>query len=292
MDLEFINCPLCRGSDTKGLISIPPFCYLQCKHCNLVYLNPRPSQNLINKLYRGNEHCSIDVQKDPTNEKELYFFRFSSRLKDIKRFKKENGRILDIGSSWGYFLTLAQDDGWDAYGVEPSYTQARYAQERFNLKISINRLKEAQFTSRYFDVVSLWHVLEHVPHPVNELLEIKRILKENGLLAIEVPSLRRLKDDVSKNKFDFERPPQHLFYYNIKTLTKLLEKTGFSVIQVKGCGDTRILKKAEDLGMNFIKIFVVKHFRYLRGLKKVFQSLRAILKIQENIIVYAKVNPD
>lgn len=287
MELEFISCLLCGGKNSKKLISISPFCYVQCRDCNLVYLNPRPNQNLLDKIYQKKEYCSMDFQRDPTNEEDLYFFRFSERLKEIKKFKREKGKILDIGSSWGYFLNKAEEYGWDTYGVEPSFIQARYAQEKFNLKIFIGKLKEVQFPSRYFDVVTLWHVLEHFPYPLDELLEVKKILKEDGLLAIEVPSLKRLRDDIGKDKFDSVHLPTHFFYYDITTLNLLLRKAGFHLIQAKGCGDTRILKKSEDLRMSFIRVFVVKYFRYLKGLKKIFQILRKIIKIQENIIVYA-----
>ena len=289
MNVEFSNCILCGKDNTEEVISLPPFCYVRCRNCDLVYLNPRPSQGLLNKIYQGDKFHSIDFHKDPTGEEKLYFFRFSDRLKVINRLKKRKGKILDIGSSWGYFLSLAKEDGWDVYGVEPTIAEAKYAQERFKVKIFTGRLREAQFPAQYFDVVSLWHVLEHIPDPIIELLEIKRILKEDGLLVIEVPSTRRLKDDISGKKFDINNPPQHLFYYNISTLSSLLEKIGFHIIKAKGIGNTKILKMAEAHKAGFLKIFVIKHFRYLRHVKKILQSFKAILRMQENIIIYAKL---
>jgi SAM-dependent methyltransferase len=282
---------LCGESKSNKLISIPPFQYVQCKKCNLVYLNPRPKQDSLERIYLGDTDKATDISKDPTGEQELYFFRFSDRLKDIGRLK-EKGRILDIGSSWGHFLHVAKTNGWDAYGVDPSLAQAEHARRKFGLNVFMGQLKGAGFPSRNFDVITLWHVLEHIPSPFEEIAEIKRVLKTDGLLAVEIPSVRRLKDDINKQKFSLTRPPLHLFYYSISTLTLLLEKAGFRVIQIRECGDTEILKGMDDLGVGFAKSFVVRNFRYLKWLKRIFQSLRSILKIHRNIVVYAKPNKD
>ena len=118
MDLEYINCALCKSGQANKLISIDKYCYVQCKDCGLVYLNPRPSKDFLLDMYRGDEHHLMDPRKRPTEEEDLYINRFSERLKDINRLRQKKGRILDIGSAWGYFLSLAKKDDWDAYGVE------------------------------------------------------------------------------------------------------------------------------------------------------------------------------
>jgi len=112
LELEYISCELCGGKHSKKLFSFPPFHYLQCEDCNLVYLNPRPNSEFINRLYRD-RHLDSDFERDVVSERELYFFRFSDRLSEIRALK-EKGRISDIGCAWGHFLYLAKKD-WLGY---------------------------------------------------------------------------------------------------------------------------------------------------------------------------------
>ena len=288
VDLEYINCELCGEKNSKNLFSFPPFHYVQCENCNLVYLNPRPNCDFINRLYRDcqYDYLDSDIKKDITVEKELYFFRFSDRLKEIGTFKKK-GRILDVGCAWGYFLFLAKKDGWDIYGTELSLVEAQYAQREFSLNVFRGSLKDAKFPSRFFDVITLWHVLEHIPHPLEEMSEIRRILKEGGLLAIETPKITRLQDDAREHGSIFSTLI-HLFYYNNETLNLLMEKAGFKIVRIRECGDSEAIKKIANLRINFIKDFIIKYFRYLKWIKRFFQWIRGILKMHKNIIVYAQ----
>lgn len=285
-NLEYINCEACGSSDTKIFISSADYCYVQCRKCGLVYLNPRYPQSSIDNLYQSSDHVVIDAKIDPSGGEALYLSRFDENIKEIEKYQKNKGKILDIGSAWGYFLSIAKKYGWDAYGVELSMTAGKYSRDRFGLNIFVGKLTEARFPSDHFDAVTLWHVLEHIAHPGQELSEIRRVLKKDGLLVVEVPSLKILREDVNHGKFI----PCHLYYYDPATLRSLLERSGFHVIKIQGCGSTRIVTKAEHLKVHFIKPFVVKNFRYLRGIKKLIVRLMAAFNMQENIIVYARPN--
>ncbi len=288
MDLESVNCQLCANDNAEAVASLNGFHYVRCRNCGLVYLNPRPSQDYLNILYKQDEAASIDAHKARPQEEELYRFRFSEKVKAINKLQQNKGKLLDIGSAWGYFLKTAKEDGWDTHGVELSRVITQYSQERFNLKVFNGKLSEARFPSGHFDAVTLWHVLEHIPDPISELAEIKRILKKDGLLAIEVPSERILKDDLIQGKFGPENPPWHLIYYNAATLRLLLKKAGFQVIKLKGCGNTGIVTKAESLRPGSIKPFFIANFRYLKYVKLLLQNLMSIFRMSENIIVFAR----
>jgi len=291
MKLEYTNCQLCASNHTENVVSSRFFTYVRCRKCGLVYLNPRPPQEYIDALYKGGGSDSVDIRKDPTHEEELYFFRFSQKIKQINALQPKKGRMLDIGSAWGFFLKTAKESGWNTYGVELSGTSCKYSQDRFGLKAFNGTVAEAKFPSEYFDVITLWHVLEHVPDPRAELTELRRILKKDGLLAIEVPSARVAKDDLIKGQFILDYPPFHLFYYTPATLRALLGMTGFQVVRVLGCGNTRIVSLAKSLGYSSAKKLYLVHFCYLKYVKMAIQNLMNLLNMNENIMILARRAP-
>jgi SAM-dependent methyltransferase len=278
-----------NSKNNKELFSFSSSRYVRCENCNLVYLNPRPNYEFIDKLYQDCKHDCVDfdIEKGFTGEKRLYFSRFSDRLNEIRIFKKR-GRILDVGCAWGHFLCLAKKDGWDGYGIEPSLVEAEYAKREFGLNVFRGHLRDAKFPNQFFNVITLWHVLEHIPHPIDTMLEMRRILKDDGLLALEIPGLKRLRDDASKQKLSCSYPSIHLFYFDRATLRLLLEKAGMKILQIKECGDTELIKKIDDLKISFIKVFIIKYFGYLKWVKRFLQWIRGLLKMHKNIVVYAR----
>lgn len=291
MELYPVNCQLCGGDQSEEVISFKGSRYVRCCNCGLVYLNPRPPPDYLDKFYKGSESFTIDIHKDPYPETAAYQFRFSINIKTINKFQQNKGRLLDIGCAWGYFLNSAEEEGWDAYGVELSRSESEYAKARFGLKVFNGNVVEAGFPSQYFDVVTLWHTLEHFSNPVLELSEIKRILKKDGLLVVEVPSSKMVKEDLLNGKIIPGRPPMHLLYYSADTLRLLFQKTGFKVIKLKGCGSTRIVSRAVSLGYGSVKTVYIKYFRYLKYIKLVLQKLMVFFKMNENIIVFARPIP-
>lgn len=288
MVLESVNCQLCASDRAESAASFNGFRYVRCRNCGLVYLNPRPSQEYLDGLYKQNETPLLDSRKDRLQEEEVYLFRFSEKIKAINKLQCKKGRILDIGSAWGFFLKTAKEDGWDTCGVELSRVEAQYSRERFNLNVFNGKLSEARFPSGGFDVITLWHVLEHMPDPISELSEIRRILNKDGLLAIEVPGERMVKSDLVHGRFGPQNPPWHLVYYNAATLRLLLKNAGFQILQLRGCGNTGIVTKAESLRPGSLKPFFIAHFRYLKYAKLLLQNLIGIFGMNENIIVFAR----
>jgi 2-polyprenyl-3-methyl-5-hydroxy-6-metoxy-1,4-benzoquinol methylase len=101
------------------------------------------------------------------------------------------------------------------------------------VEVFVGELREAHFSAEEFDVVTLFHVLEHVLDPYSFLLEVNRILKENGLLVIRTPNIDSLISKVVGKYWSWVDPPRHLFYFSPDTLKKMLEKTGFGLINIQ-----------------------------------------------------------
>lgn len=227
-NFEIISCPLCNSSLSEVVLSAKnihgrifisedEFTWVRCKRCSLSYLNPRPKEDAIWEYYPADYYSlGIGIQRELLHFfKKLYNLK---RLKFIKKFAPLRSRLLDLGCGEGEFVRAAQKFDFEAFGVEP-----------YILK---KKLKDYTFQSEFFDVVTLWHVLEHLHHPKDELSEVKRILKKDGWLFLSLPNLRSLGFLLGRNYWYHLDTPRHLFGYEKKTVLKMLESSGFRVVKL------------------------------------------------------------
>ena len=116
--------------------------------------------------------------------------------------------------------------------METSRNAVLSARERNRLDIFCGDLKDANFPSHFFDVLTMWHVLEHIPYPIQLLAEVKRVMKNGGLLFISVPDIESIQAKVCKGKWFHMDPPRHLYQYSPGTLNAILERGGFKIMKV------------------------------------------------------------
>lgn len=162
---------------------------------------------------------------------------------------------MDIGCGNAYFLSEMQKFGWEVYGNDLSASGCNFAKEKLGLKNIYNAdLKSIDFPEKYFDVITMWHTLEHMKFPKEILEKINLILKDNGTLIIEVPNYRSFQPWFFKDKCYSVDLPRHLYQFTPLTLHKLLKKTGFSVYSKRNL--------LVDLHINFIS-FKLSFMRWL-----------------------------
>lgn len=285
--LEYIKCNICQSTDTEELYVKNSFHIVKCKKCGLVYVNPRPDTMELKQFYRDKKLPSFTLDTEPTGERDLYLYRFNKRLRNIEVLKKR-GRLLDIGCAWGYFLELAKKHNWESYGVELSERASYYCREKLHLNVFTGRLEEASYPDQYFNVVTMFHLLEHIPNPRNFLREINRILRKKGLVVIEVPNIGSLKSKVAGEKWRHLVPPMHLYYFSPKTLSQLLRETGFQPVRAETCGGSGILATMKERDMKNIYKRLVKYFRYLSWIKSLLEYAQKLFRLNDNLSVYAR----
>jgi 2-polyprenyl-3-methyl-5-hydroxy-6-metoxy-1,4-benzoquinol methylase len=238
--LKWVKCNLCGSEDFALLfeghdcLSFSPLIFKvrQCSRCGLVCLNPRP-ENIIH--YYREYH-----KRSPEPEKDIFHFLSSNRVKKIKRFKKR-GRILDIGCGFGNFLFQMSKEGWEVYGNDISQVACDSARTKFGLKnIYDGELLALNFPENFFDVITLWHVLEHLETPRETLQKIHRILKDDGLLIIESPDFSSPQSIFFKDKWQALELPRHLYHFSPKTLRKLLKSAKFEIVKEDYLTDSRV----------------------------------------------------
>ena len=207
----------------------PPI--VRCRKCDLVYANPRWDSFVVRESY--------SVVEDPTyvEEREGRVLTFSRNLKPIEELVAANShtrRLLDVGCHIGVMVELAQARGWDAWGVEPSTWAAEQARAR-GLHVLTGTLADVGLEANYFDVVTMWDVIEHLTDPAAEIRQMHRVLKPGGILAIHTIDIESLFARLMGPRWPWLME-MHLYYFSPRTLGKMLEHAGFKVIRSSAQG--------------------------------------------------------
>lgn len=233
-----VKCEICGNSSyntlfktrlMQGRMSIGgPL--VQCRQCGMIYI----SQRIIERQYFSTNQklpkSSLWIRDNKAHRE--YWKR---RLKELERLAHSKGRLLDIGCFNGYFLDEARASGWDVYGIESYSPAAQYCNEELHLKSVLNStLEEANYPKEYFDAVTLYHVIEHLPSLGSALLKIVEILKKDGLLVVETPDCGFWMKFM-KSKFRYLQP-DHNWYFTRNTLSLLLSNRGFEHLVFRHVG--------------------------------------------------------
>lgn len=199
---------------------------VMCLGCGLVYTNPRLPQNDVLSLY------SLVEDKTYLDNVKARIQTFTYNLDQIQSYIPKSGRLLEVGSYCGIFLKIAQNRGYEVQGIEPSIWASTYAREKQGVPTITGHLKNIPSQTAPYDLVCSWDVLEHMTDPLGELLAINQTLAKGGVFTFST-----LEYDNWFPRLLGERWPwmmdMHLFYFNRKVLTQMLEKAGFKITRVQ-----------------------------------------------------------
>ncbi len=290
--LEYRACPNCGQDDStvvfdsnmgesdlqKGIKTVYMLwenthgTYVKCKNCHFMYVNPIEKASKINGDYSKMENT------------DAYIIR-GSRLRAAKsqlgliKKHKSGTTLLDIGCGEGFFLFNAAKHGYITKGIEISQDAAEYAEREFNLDVEAKPFEELQFPDNYFDVVTLWQVLEHVPYPLIVLKEVHRILKPEGLLVTSTPDIESILAKTFRRKW-WNLRRLHINQFTSKTLADMLKKAGFNNIFST--------KYKEYISISMLVIPLLKHLRMYERAKGRFHPSSASGKIMNKLtLVYS-----
>lgn len=196
---------------------------VRCRVCGLIYVNPRlPRQKILDQYRVGEEEMYV-------REAEARAASFARSLRIIQAYKKE-GKLLDVGCAAGFFLKVAQEAGFEVYGVEPNLWLAEWGRKNLSLEVAPGPFEEVPFPPNFFEVVTFWDVLEHLADPFSALQKTNAILKEGGIVVINYPNIGSLSARIFGKNWWFI-VSSHLYYFDRKTMRRMLNEAGFRVLE-------------------------------------------------------------
>lgn len=230
---RYVKCNLCGRDETKVVQEAEsPFKVVKCRNCGLVFTNPQPEAKLIEDHYQEDYYREW-IKKQMKKRISMW----KKRLEELKEHRV-SGRLLDVGCGLGTFLKLAEEEKFEIQGTELSEYVSRYAKESLGIDVFRGNLEEARFPRESFDIVTVWHTLEHLPDPKSTLKEINRLLVKGGLLVVAAPNFDNRITQVlyllAKRKklklFSSQAKEWHLYHFSEGTLSSMLKATGFEII--------------------------------------------------------------
>jgi SAM-dependent methyltransferase len=231
------QCPGCgrAGENPKETVLVKNgFSILRCSNCTLQFAANREVgglDHLYQAFYQKGGDYDLrynenDPRRGPTFERWL----------DILEGLRPAGKLLDIGAAYGEFLRrAARRERWNLYGVEIDPEAARQAGVAAKADVRSGRIEEQIFPPHAFDIITAFELIEHLPDPRNTFRRIYDWLKPDGIFCLSTPNLNKLKNRFSKDTlWDFYRPPEHLLYFNRRSLRVMLESNGFKTLEIDG----------------------------------------------------------
>ena len=208
-------------------ISGETFQVARCRTCAQVVTTPVPAD--IGKYYPAGYYGDKQGRRFPAVmewlQEKLYAWRSGQVL---RRLQRKNAKVLDIGCGRGLLLRAFQRNGCDVTGTEFSEGAGRFAREVLKLPVRVGLLRELNFPDNSFDVVVMWHVLEHVSDPRPTVAEVSRILRPGGLFLVAVPDFGSLEARLTKAGWFHLDCPRHLSHHTRASLARILGEAGLS----------------------------------------------------------------
>jgi len=229
-------CPICGAEEIKFFCRKDGYDLHRCLKCGLVFVSPLPEN--LGRIYgrdyyentgKNKKFGYVDYEKDKEPMKRVFLesLRKMERLAPVKK-------IFDVGAATGYFLDLAEREGWRTQGSEISAYAAEMAGRKGH-EVVCDEIKNIQLEERV-GLVTMWDVLEHAREPVDFLRSANRLLVDRGVLLINTVDRGSLWARFWGKRWHALIPPEHLYFYSLKNLTIALSRAGFKIIEVKKIG--------------------------------------------------------
>ncbi len=243
LNQKYPSCPICANSNIELALKTNDFSLtkeafdiLFCPICTLQFTNPVPSKDSISVYYNFSDYIShTDVKKGIINKIYHIVRQYTLKLKSNfiqSYFPNRLGKILDIGSGTGAFANTMRMKGWEVDALEPDESSRKIAFDNYGM--TLKPIDDFfQLPNNHYDVITLWHVLEHV-HDLNDyFVQFNQLLKNDGKLIIAVPNYTCFDANYYKHMWAAYDVPRHLYHFSPQSMSVLCERHNMQIVKYK-----------------------------------------------------------
>jgi SAM-dependent methyltransferase len=280
VEFETVPCDFCGAEEAQVLFEGPDrlhklpgvFRWVRCSHCGWLRQNPRPTRDTIGAYYPAEYEPYIKAVDDEPSRWRVWERRYGmvKRCRAVTRYQP-GGRLLEVGCATGNFMyEMKRLGGWEVYGIEPNEQAAMYARQRFGFDVHVGTLQDVDLPPSSFDVVALWNVLEHLHTPRADLIQVHRLLKDEGLLVFSIPNLEGLGARLFGALWLGWDLPRHLYLSPRRVLIKSLNELGFTVEAMKCLSGSH-----SSFGIS-LRFYLEERFPSRRWPRRLLQAYRSL----------------
>lgn len=291
-------------NDTKIIYKICPACDMKvhsffctknshgiykCRECQMLGIYPLPSgledtvynDDYFSSAEHGFGYMNYDEDKEPMRPV------FESYLADLDKYTTRKGKLLDIGAATGFFMDIANKKGWTTEGIDISGYAAKVARSK-GLNVKHGVLDNNSFKENDFDVITMWDVIEHLPDPISTLNIVGKLMRDNGILLINTPDSGSLYARLLGKRWHLLVPPEHINYFNYKSIEKSLMKSGFEVVEIKRIGKKFTVEYVVLMLYKWLKLGVIKYLLdFVKQHRKIGQ-ISLPINLNDNMFIIAR----
>ena len=250
--LESVTCNVC-GADEPVVVFEAGVAQsrriVRCGKCSLMYASPRHIQGIVREeedidfVYEGRLEMLIEKARSQVAD-------YKATFALLDKLHPDRGRLLEVGSSFGYHLLEFKKRGWTVEGLDPVRAACDYSERELGIPAKPALLEDSGYADGVFDVVIMNHVIEHVPDPVACLSELHRITRPGGHLVLETPTYDSLMFKLFGRRERSVSCEGHIYFFTTDSLRAVYEKAGFKLVDQRYTGRTVTLNRlAWNLGV-------------------------------------------
>ena len=228
------SCDICGSEESTRALEKGGFEILRCNSCCMVYLNYEPGRHWAGRFYSAGYFQGSADGRGYTNYdgcEKFLTVNFNQRIKDLSRYVKK-GNVLDVGCGYGFFLRCLGGN-YTGFGIDVSEHAVGVARDRYGLDVRVGPLERNTFPAKYFSLITMWDVVEHLRDPKASLQVLHGLLKDNGVVVLTTGNVDSLLARICGKRWHLYTVPEHLWFFSPHTLTNLLHQTGFRVVEMR-----------------------------------------------------------